>query len=145
MSQNGKSRDALLREANEVRSKLLRTVEQLDQRRHDAFDVKLQLQRHVRQLALVGGVVVIATAAAVTLVVQRVSSAASRRRRNRWRLARQLWWKPDRALRAERRSFLGEVGRSLLLALVSTAVTLPARRVVAQLLEPKEPSPAKGR
>lgn len=143
MSQNGKSRDALLREANEVRTKLLRTVEQLDQRRHDTFDVKVQLQRHVRQLAVAGGLLVVATAAAVTLVVQRVSGAASRRRRERWRLARRLWWHPDRAMRAERHSFFGEVARSLLLALVSTAVTLPARRAVAALLEPKE-SPAKG-
>jgi hypothetical protein len=134
MNHDGKSRDELAREANEVRSKLLRTVEQLDRRRHDVFDVRLQLQRHLRQLAVFGGVLVLATAGTVALVVHRLTSASQRRRRNRWRLAKRLWRHPERTIRAERRSFFEEVARSILLAVASTAVTLPARRAVALLL-----------
>ncbi len=135
MNHNGKSRDDLARQANQVRTKLLRTVEQLDQRRHDALDLRVQMQRHFRQLVIAGGVLVLATAGAVALVVERVATAAQRRRRNRWRLAKRLWFHPDRELRAERRSFLGEIVRAVLLTVVTTALTIPARRAVARLME----------
>jgi hypothetical protein len=135
MNHNGKSRDDLAREANQVRTKLLRTVEQLDQRRHDALDLRRQVQQHVRQLTLAAGVVILAVAGGVAVVVHRVATAAERRRRNRWRFARRVWRHPERAMRAERRSFLGEVARSVLLAVVSTAMAAPARRAVAFLVE----------
>jgi hypothetical protein len=138
MSHDGKSRDELTREANDVRSKLLRTVEQLDRRRQDAFDVRLQLQRHLRQLSIFAGMLLLVTAGTVTLVVHRTVNANQRRRRNRWRLAKRLWRHPERTIRAERRSFFGELARSILLAVASTAVTLPARRAVALLLRSDE-------
>src|SRR5258708_7588919 len=135
MNHDGKSRDELTREANEVRSKLMRTVEQLDRRRHEAMDLTVQLKRHVRQVAAVGAVFLLATAAAVAIVVQRVASAAQRRRRDRWILARSMWRNPERALRAERRrSFFADLLRSALLSLANAAVTLPARRVIGLLL-----------
>jgi hypothetical protein len=142
---NGKSRDDLAREANQVRTKLLRTVEQLDQRRHDALDVRRQVQQHVRQLTIAAGVTMVALAGAVALLVHRITTAAERRRRYRWRFAREVWRHPDRAMRAERRSFLGEVTRSVLLTVVSTALAFPARRGVALLMSraPKHLLPAR--
>ncbi len=137
MSDNGKPRQELAREANEVRSRLLRTVERLDQRRHDTFDLRIQLERHVRQVAVVGALLVVATAGAVALVVHRIATAAQRRRRDRWRLARRAWRHPERAMRGERRSFFGELARSVLLGVATTALTQPARRAVAALLESK--------
>jgi hypothetical protein len=137
MTVNGKSRDELAREANLVRSRLLRTVERLDQRRHDALDIRTQLERHLRQLVMAGGLLLVATAGAVALVVHHISTAAERRRRDRWRLARRVWRHPDRAMRAERRSFFGELARSLLLAIATTAVATPARRAVATLIDRK--------
>jgi hypothetical protein len=142
MNYDGKSRDDLARQANRVRTKLLRTVEQLDQRRHEAFDLKLQMKRHVRHLAVAGALLLVATAAGVALVVERVTTAAARRRRNRWRFAKRVWQHPERALRAERRSFFGEVVRGVLLATVTTALTIPARRAVAHLVEGKRPEPS---
>jgi hypothetical protein len=130
MNHNGKSRDELAREANQARSKLLRTVEQLDRRRHDALDLRLQLRRHVRQLMAVGGLLLLATAGAVALVVHRVTSFTQRRRRDRWVLAKSMWRHPDRAMRGERGSFFAELARSLLLTMASAAVSVPARRVV---------------
>jgi hypothetical protein len=135
MNHNGKSRDDLARQANQVRTKLLRTVEQLDQRRHDALDLRLQMKRHFRQLAVSGGVLMLAAVGAAALLVQRVATAAERRRRNRWTLAKRVWSHPDRQLRAERRTFFGEIVRAVLLTVVTTALTVPARRAVARLVE----------
>jgi hypothetical protein len=145
MNHNGKSRDELAREANQVRTKLLRTVEQLDRRRHEALDLRAQLQRHVSQLVVVGGAILLGTCAALVLVVHRISTATERRRSNRWRLAKRVWWHPERALRADRRtSFLGAILRPVLLALVNALVILPARRWVVRQLpaSPQEDRPA---
>lgn len=149
MSGDGKSHDELAREANQVRTKLLRTVEQLDARRHDAFDLRSQLDRHLKQLAVAGGVLVLATAGAVALAVHGVQRAAERRRRDRWKLARHLWRHPERAMRAERRSLVGELGRSVLLSVLSAAVAIPVRRAVAmvakrvakRIVAPEAPAP----
>jgi hypothetical protein len=135
MNHNGKSRDELAREANQVRTKLLRTVEQLDRRRHDALELRVQVQRHMRQLAIVGGAVLLGTCAAMVLMVHRISTSTERRRRNRWKLAKGVWQHPERALRAGRRtSFLGALLRPILLALANALILLPARRVVLRLL-----------
>jgi ABC-type Fe3+ transport system permease subunit len=143
VSHNGKSREDLAQEANQVRSKLFRTVEQLDQRRHQAFDLRIQLERHVRQAAIGAGLLLVTTAGAVAVVVYRITTAAQRRRRSRWHLAKEVWQHPERALHAERRSFFRDVGRSLLMSVVTTAVTIPARRAVAMLMERKSESPAR--
>jgi hypothetical protein len=141
MNHNGKSRDELAREANQVRTKLLRTVEQLDRRRHDALELRVQVQRHMRQLVVAGGVILLGACAAMVLVAHRISSAADRRRRNRWRLAKGVWQHPERALRAGRRtSLLGALLRPLLLALANALVMLPARRFVLRLLPPASPA-----
>jgi hypothetical protein len=135
MNPDAKSRDELAREANEVRSKLLRTVEQLDRRRRDAFDVRLQLQRHAWQFALGGALFLLGTAGVVALVAHRVATAPQRRQKERWYLARRVWQHPDRSLRGERRSFPRELARSLLLTAGSALLAVPIRRVAAGLLE----------
>lgn len=140
MNHNGhnKSRDDLARQANQVRSKLLHTVEVLDQRRHEALDLKLQLQRHVRQIVGMAGAALVLTAGVVAFAVHRLSTAPERRRRDRVRLVRQMWRHPDRVIRGARREgrpFLVEVGRSVLLGIASTALLLPARRGITLLLE----------
>jgi hypothetical protein len=134
VSGNSKSREELVREAFQVRSKLLRTVGELDERRHRARDFRTRLQHRVRDLAVGAGLVAVAAASVVALLVSRAGTASDRRRRDRWRLAGRLWWNPEKVLRAERRSFFGEVGRSLLLAAASTAVTVTARRLVAKIV-----------
>jgi hypothetical protein len=143
MNHNGhdghsKAREDLTRQANLVRSKLLRTVEVLDQRRHDAVDLKLQLQRHVRQVVVVAGIALVLTAVAVGFAVHRISTAPDRRRRNRRRLARQMWRRPDLVMRSSRRTgrpFAVELLRSVLLGVASSLVLLPARRSIKVLLE----------
>lgn len=138
---HGKSRDELARQANQVRSKLLHTVEVLDQRRHEALDLKLQLQRHVRQVVALAGVALVLTAGAVALAVHRISNAPARRRRDRRLLARQVWRHPDRVVRSTRREgrpFLVELVRSVLLGIASSLLMLPARRGITLLLEERK-------
>lgn len=135
---HGRSRDDLARQANQVRTKLLHTVEVLDQRRHEAIDLKLQLQRHVRQVVALAGVAIVLTAGVVALAVHRLSTAPERRRRNRRLLARQMWRHPDRVLRRTRRGgrpFAVELLRSILLGLATYLTLLPARRGITLLLE----------
>jgi hypothetical protein len=145
---HGKTREELTRQANLIKSKLLRTVEVLDQRRHEAVDLKLQLQRHVRQIVAVAGVALVVTSLAVALAVHRISTAPERRRRNRRLLVGQMWRRPDLVMRSARRKGrpVGvELLRSILLGLASTLVLLPARRGIKLLVEKrvKEEAPAR--
>jgi len=135
---HGKSRDDLARQANQVRSKLLRTVEVLDQRRHEALDLKLQVQKHVRQIVGMAGIALVLSAGLVAFMVHHVTTGPERRRRDRVRLVRQMWHHPDRVIRGakrEGRHFLVELARSVLLGVASTALLLPARRGITNLLE----------
>jgi hypothetical protein len=149
MNHNGhsKSREALARQANLVRSKLLKTVEVLDQRRHEALDLKLQLQQHVRQVVALAGLALVVTAGAVAIAVHRISTAPERRRRNRRRLAGEMWRRPDLVLRSSRRRgwpMALEFLRSVALGAATTLALLPLRRRVKLLLEEaKKAAPAR--
>jgi hypothetical protein len=135
MTHNGKSRDDIARQANVVRSKLMRTVEQLDHRRHQMQGLRVEVEHQLKRVFVVGALVILASIGAAAYTVQRMTGGGMRLRRERLRLARRLWLHPDRAMRSERGSFLGEVIRSLLLAIVTTAVTFPARRAVTLLVQ----------
>jgi hypothetical protein len=142
MKDNGDSRRELMRRADEVRFKLLCTVEQLDRRRHELFDLRQQLERHAAQLVGAAGLLLAATLGVVAVVAHRIATAAERRRRRRWHLARAMWRHPDRMIRAQRRSLFGETMRSVLLILASAAVSVPARRAAAAMaLERRRPEP----
>jgi hypothetical protein len=134
MSHDGKLRDELVHQADAVRDRLIHTVSLLDQRRHEALDLRYQLRRHVKRVVAMGFLVVLATAGAVVLVTHRISTAAARRRRDRWRLARTIWRDPARALRAERGPIHEEALRGVAVSLVTMILTTPARSVVRELL-----------
>jgi hypothetical protein len=129
-NRNGKAREDLLRQSQDMRNKLVRTVERLDERRHDAFDLRRQLARHLKLVIVGAGLVVAGAAGAAVFVTYRAMTAERRRRRARWRLAKDAWNQPERELRAQRGSFVGEVLRSLGLTLATSLLSLPLRRVV---------------
>ncbi|HEY1694004.1 MAG TPA: hypothetical protein VGG39_17675 [Polyangiaceae bacterium] len=137
MNTNGKSHDELATAANRARTKLLHTIEQLDHRRHEILEPRVQIIEHTRELVIAGGVLLAATAAGIGLAVYRARSAPRRRWRGRWALARDVWRRPDRAMHGERRSFLEEALRSVLMTLLTAAVTIPARRLLTELVEGK--------
>jgi hypothetical protein len=84
---NGKVREDLLRQSRDARDKLARTVGRLDDRRHGAFDVRGQIELHIKQIAIAAGLLIVGTAAASAFVMYRLLTA-DRRRRARWRLER---------------------------------------------------------
>jgi hypothetical protein len=126
--QNGRLRAELLRQADDTRNKLARTVERIDQRRHDAFDLRKQVANHLKQVALVAGLVIVATAGGTAIVVYRLLQRAQRRR-SPWRLPRRTSAELEREPRGRRRSFLGEVLRSVALSAATALLTVPIRRM----------------
>ena len=128
-SRNGKTREDLLRRSQDMRAKLVRSVERLDERRHDAFDVRKQIQRHLQQLAIAGGLVIVGTAGTAAFVMYRLMTAARRRRGARWRLAKGMWVHPERELRARRGPVRAERSlRSLAFTVVTSLLSAPLRR-----------------
>jgi hypothetical protein len=145
MSQSDGSRERLSREADDVRSRLMRTVENLARRRDFAFSWRLVVRRHGRTLAFAGGFALIGTSTAVALTTRRAAMASRHRQRDRWALARRFWSHPGSALRCSQRSFVAEVARSVALSIVTLVIALPLRRVVRALLDPSSASPQPGR
>jgi hypothetical protein len=129
-SRNGKAREDLLRRSHDMRAKLVRSVERLDERRHDAFDVRKQIQRHLRAAAIAGGLVIIGTAGTAAFVMYRIMTSQQRRRGARWRLAKGMWEHPERELRARRGPFAGEVLRSVAFSVVTAVLSARLRRAV---------------
>jgi hypothetical protein len=132
-NRNGRACEDLLRQAQDMRNKLARSVARLGERRHDTFDVRKVMERHLKQLAIAGGVVVVGTAATAAFVMYRLMTAGRRRRDARWRLAKGAWEHPERELRARRGSFVGEVLRSLAFTLTTSLLAAPLRRTVRGL------------
>lgn len=132
-NRNGKAREELLRQSEDMRDKLVRTVERLDGRRHDAFDVRKQLERHLKQFAIAGAVVIAGTAGGAAYVMYRLMSTERRRSRARWRLAKDVWSHPERERRAQRGSFGSEVVRSVAFSLATALLAAPLRRALRGL------------
>jgi hypothetical protein len=123
-------------EANRVRGRLLRIVEKLNQRRHDATDLPLQLHKHAYEIAVAGGIGIFTIGIELFLAHRR--AARNARPRRRWQLLTQLWSDPDRALRSQRRPFVLDALRSVGISLITAAAMIPARRAVARLVGPPE-------
>jgi hypothetical protein len=96
----GKPAHEIEREIDDVRTRLDKTLAELDKRRHELMNVKLQVRRHPETLAIAAGVLILA-AGGVYLAVRR----AQRRnepleRARRFRLAtRRAVQHPDRVAR----------------------------------------------
>lgn len=136
MTGNNESRDDLLRQADEARTRLLRTVVVLDQRRHHALDLPKQMGRSLGRVATIGALLAVGSAMVTALAVHRVMTRRHRpgqRGRARWRLAWSAFRHPEREVRAERterRPFAVEVLRSLLLTFVTSTLAVPVRRAI---------------
>jgi hypothetical protein len=121
-----KGRDELTARANDVRSKLLHTVEVLDRRRHDALDVRRQVAKHAAPLAVTAGVVVVGMVATTALITHRLG-----RRRERMSRFSPVWRRAERA--APPPSLLAQLGRSLLVGILSAAILIPAQGILKRL------------
>lgn len=122
-------REALTRQANAVREKLLGNVEELVRRGHDALDVKVQAEKHPVFAGTGLAVVLGGTTFGVVLVVHRRAHAKEARRRERMRMLARLWAHPERAARASPPFFL-ELVRAVALGILTTAALAPLRRLL---------------
>jgi hypothetical protein len=134
MSHDSGPLDALADQANEARSKLLHTVDELEQRKRDLLDWRGQVERHVPALTIASGLILFATGAAIAMGMSRPRAAGRRRRHDRWVLAKTLWVHPERGFRSSSRPFMLEVLRSLLLTAVTATLAVPVRRAVGRWL-----------
>jgi hypothetical protein len=69
--------DELEREVDRIRGNIGELIRELNHRRHEAMDLRLQLREHAGRVLLVGAVVVATIAGGIALVIARV-----RRRRS---------------------------------------------------------------
>jgi hypothetical protein len=120
---DGQDREKLAAEANVVRMRLLRTVEALDKKRE-----------HARTALVAGGLVFVGLALASAFAVHRAESAPARLRRARVRAISRAWRHPERTARVYP-PILPHIARSLAVALISTIVIGPARRMFVSVLE----------
>jgi hypothetical protein len=130
-----KSRDDLAAEANRVREELVETVGQLDHLRRDPLGVGGRVGQALAWVAAFGGVVVVAGGAATFLFWRRESSV-ERVRRDRRRLLSDAWHRPARLLRAEQPPFVVRLTQALALGVLTTAVKLFSKQLVARLAAP---------
>lgn len=123
----GRAAGLLERDITELRDGLGAMVDELDRRRREAMDLRLQLRRHPVAAAVAGGVVVVAVGGAVALLVR----GARRRQRASYK-ARQLRIAFGRVMQHPERLGRGEPPPSekILAALGSAAATLLVRRAL---------------
>jgi hypothetical protein len=135
---NNLHRDRLEANANALRSRLARTLESLDRRRHDAFNVKVQAKRHPGFVAAVGGAMaaVAAGSGLITYLVihHRRSRGLSDRLSDRLHAVTRIWQHPDRVARQKPHSLPAEIARGVLVSLASFVVSQLAERALLKAL-----------
>ena len=127
-------REELERKAERARARLLSTIDALEQRGHDALDVKHQVEAHIVPVASFGIVVLSFAGGAIALSVYRASDARRHRGRERVRALARLWRHPERALRVAPRSILAEIGRKVVLAALSVVAVTLTKRVMREIV-----------
>jgi hypothetical protein len=129
--------EILERKANVVRSRLMRTIDALDRRRHRAVATTEHLERAAAPVAAMV-FALLTVGSGVAYVAHR---ASVRRHRNAWRnlLARRL--APSRPARP---SFFAEAARRAALALIMIAVQELGKRAVRHALEPAKKIDVRG-
>lgn len=123
-------RARLERRANVVRWRLARTIEMLERKRHELFDVRYQLRHHVGLAVFAAGVAVVAVASIVTIAVLRLESAPARPWRTRVTALRRALAHPERQTAPAVRS----LSREALGVVLTTLAAQLAKRSMARLL-----------
>jgi hypothetical protein len=135
-------RESLEHEADLVRARLLGTIGELDRRRHELLDIKLQLRRHAGDLLSIFGGLWVGAGATVAILFVRERRREQRVRKERLRAIVRLWQHPERI--AARRSALGAALRMVLVAFTAMATTMVGSRQIERLRKrPRRPAPPK--
>ncbi|KYF62348.1 hypothetical protein BE11_45565 [Sorangium cellulosum] len=112
-------REEFERKADELRDRLLHTIEAIDQRRHALLDVKTQVRRHGAGVVTGGLMLVLMGGAAVISVIQEARARDARLRRERVRALVRFWRHPDWVAPRGKPSVPREIGRKILVGAVS--------------------------
>lgn len=139
------NREDLEANANALRSRLARTLESLDRRRHDLFNVKVQATRHPFLTVAVGalGVASVLSTFGVGYLLHRHHQ--KQLPMERLRAFGRIWYHPKRVARFSKGTVAGDIARSVLVSAVSFGISELLQRAIKQLLPPvTEPQPAPG-
>lgn len=131
---NNLHRDRLEANANALRSRLARTLESLDRRRHDAFNVKVQAQRHPGFLAAVGGSMAAVALGSGLITYFVIKHRNENRLSERLHAVTRIWRHPDRVARNKPHSLPAEIARGVLVSLASFVVSQLAERALLKAL-----------
>jgi hypothetical protein len=129
-------REDLEANANALRSRLARTLESLDRRRHDLFNVKVQASRHPWLTFAVGATALGALAS--TIGVSYLLHRHHKRQlpMERLRALGRIWHHPKRVARFSKGTIAGDIARSVLVSAVSFGISELLQRALKQLLPP---------
>lgn len=130
------TREDLEANANALRSRLARTLESLDRRRHDLFNVKVQAARHPFLTVGLGalGLASAVGAAGAAYLLHRHSR--QQLPAERLRALTRIWQHPKRVARFSKGTVAGDIARSVLVSAVSFGISELLQRAVRQLLPP---------
>ncbi|WP_437811664.1 hypothetical protein [Sorangium sp. So ce1078] len=129
-------REEFERKADELRDRLLHTIEAIDLRRHALLDVKTQVRRHGAGVATGGLLLAILGGAAVIALVRGARARDERLRGERVRALVRSWRHPDWVAPRGKPSVPREIGRKILVGAVSFAAMQLIRRGIRLTLAP---------
>jgi hypothetical protein len=127
--------DTLVRKADEVRGRLMNTLEAIDQRRQDLTHPAAILRAHKREALILAGALTTVVGGVTAVAVWRARTRESRLRRERLFAARRFWKHPDRIAAERPRSFLGELGRRIAMGTLGMIAMQLVKRLVNRGLE----------
>lgn len=128
-------REQIERTADRIRDEWLVTLQELDRRKEEATDLRLQARRHAGVFVSVGAGLTALVGGAVAFGVWRTRHRQRLRMQKRWEAARRAWNQPERlAVRSEDRAWPVELVQKLGLALGLAFGTQFARRTAQALL-----------
>jgi hypothetical protein len=128
------AREQAERAADRIRSELLVTLQELDRRRHRAFDLKYQAEKHFTLVVVVAGCAAAAAGMAVAISLTRARTHRESLLGARLRELMRAWEAPHPAARSAAPGVSAAAARKLVTVLAVTLATQFARRSAQRLL-----------
>jgi hypothetical protein len=113
------NREQLEADANLLRERIAQNLESLDQRRHEAFNVKAQVARHPLPVALLGAGAVLAIAGGSGLLAYRAHQRKQHRFGDTIAALSHAWHHPDELIKQRETPMRDEIVRGVVVSVVS--------------------------
>ena len=127
------SPENLRQTASRARDRLARTLDALDRRRHDIFNIKGQLHKHAVPLVLVSAGTALVLAGSGAVALYRTHHRRERLLSERVQALVRFWRYPERVARQGERSIPAEIGRRVLMGLSTTVLLEFGRQVIKKI------------